>query len=157
MTRCAVDAGVVQFEPVTVERPLWGNAADVKRIFGMTYAILKKLTKQGRIRSWKLGESKQSARLYRISDIDELLLSEATGQPPVYCRPQALTSPSLPPPSSPTCQGHSFSRRPRPAQVNGQPRPRSGSHALTGATDPPLFHHACQGSPFSLDGGFPCE
>ena len=93
-------------EPQSAGRQLWGNAKDVQRIFGMSYAVLKKLVKQGRIRSWKLGESLQSARLYRIDDIDELLLSEATGQAPVarHSLP-APASHSLPPPSSPACRG----------------------------------------------------
>jgi hypothetical protein len=55
--------------------PIWADAKTAARLFCLSRHQLLKLSKEGKIRSRKLGDSKQADRLYKVADIEEFLLA----------------------------------------------------------------------------------
>ena len=60
-----------------VALPVWGDAAKVGDVCGLSPVQLARLVDAGQVRHRKLGDEKQAKRLYRIADVIEFLDSPA--------------------------------------------------------------------------------
>ncbi len=64
----------------------WGDAADVRREFGLSDRRIRELVESGAVRKAKLGDTGQARCIYRLGDIEDTLQRIAAGLEPVRRR-----------------------------------------------------------------------
>lgn len=64
------------------QKVAWGDKKTVRMLFGVPIRKLDALVRDGLVRSYKFGACQQSARLYRIADLEDVLLALSTGREP---------------------------------------------------------------------------
>ena len=73
-------------KPELVPLPVWARRRTIYHLFGIPGRKLDQLLAEGVVRTVKLGQVKNSARLFRVEDVDRALLAIAAGRKPP--RPQ---------------------------------------------------------------------
>ena len=73
-------------KPESAPLPVWARRRMIDHLFGIGWRKLDQFRLEGFIRSVKLGQAKNSARLFRVEDVDRALLAIAAGRKPT--RPQ---------------------------------------------------------------------
>jgi len=71
-----MDGATLELE--TIPRPLWVNPEQAEAIFGISAWTLRKVVKEGHVRSAKVADTQQAPRVYHARDLHEWLLSRAT-------------------------------------------------------------------------------
>jgi hypothetical protein len=56
-------------------KPMYVKLNFIKKNYGIGWNIIEKWVSEGRICSIKIGDAKQSARLYKLSDIEKMMES----------------------------------------------------------------------------------
>lgn len=64
------------------EKAAWGDKKTLRRLFSVPVRKLDALVADGLIRTCKFGSCQQSARLYRIGDLEDALLALSEGREP---------------------------------------------------------------------------
>lgn len=65
------------------EHPKWASRSWVHKNFGVPFRQFDKAVAQGLIRSAKFGSTQQSTRVFRVDDLERLLLAVAAGRKPI--------------------------------------------------------------------------
>lgn len=63
----------VQLEVERVVRPIWAQAPELQQLTGVPASTIRRMATTGQVRSVKLGRARQATRVYRVSDVLELL------------------------------------------------------------------------------------
>ncbi len=63
-------------------RPEWASRQTVLDLFGLPHRHLTRLAADGLIRTCKFGGHKQSARLFKVADVEEAMAAIAVGREP---------------------------------------------------------------------------